>query len=166
MRLTLVLAVTSILAACVTTDAGRGSAPAAGRLEASDPQVQNTLARLRDLAQRQNSAGGRPSVAPPLTQGELRALAEQVSQCWSVDASMLSLQDVVELRVQLDGQGNVRNVVPGDRGIPNDARSRAVYESARLALLSPRCNPLRVPTDKMQSVMAAIFRFSPSGLVQ
>jgi hypothetical protein len=72
---------------------------------------------------------------------------------------------VVELRVQLDGRGNVRNVVPGDRGVPTDPRGRAVYESARRALLSPQCNPLRVPSDKMQTVMCSTFRFNPRGLV-
>ena len=112
------------------------------------------------------AGGGSPTGTAPLTQGEIRGLAEQIGECWSVDAGMLGLQDiVVELRVQLDGQGNVRNVVPGDRGVPNDARSRAVYESARRALLSPQCNPLRVPTDKHRTVMESTFRFNPRGLV-
>jgi hypothetical protein len=80
---------------------------------------------------------------------------------------MLGLQDIlVELRVQLDEQGNVRNVVPGDRGVPTDPRSRAVYESARRALLSPQCNPLRVPPDKHRTVMESTFRFNPGGLVR
>ena len=80
---------------------------------------------------------------------------------------MLNLSEiVVELRVQLDGQGNVRNVVPGERGMPSDARARAVYESARRALLSPQCNPLKVPADKLQTVMASTFRFNPRGLVR
>lgn len=72
---------------------------------------------------------------------------------------------VVELRVQVDGQGNVRNVVPAN-GAPSDPRSRAVYESARRALLSPQCNPLKIPPAKLQTVMASTFRFNPRGLVQ
>jgi hypothetical protein len=72
---------------------------------------------------------------------------------------------VVELRVQLDGQGNVRNVVAAS-GVPSEARARAVYESARRALLSPQCNPLKVPAAKLPTLMASTFRFNPKGLVR
>ncbi len=79
---------------------------------------------------------------------------------------MLGLdQIVVELRVVLDGQGTVRNVVPA-AGLPGDARARSVYESARRALMSPQCNPLRIPPNKYQTVMASVFRFNPRGLVR
>jgi hypothetical protein len=135
--------------------------------QANAVSVENTLARLREQAQRQHAGGGSPSVAASLTQGEVRALAEQIGECWSVGAGILRLEDiVVELRVQLDGHGNVRNVVPGDRGVPTDPRSRAVYESARRALLSPQCNPLRVPPDKHRTVMESTFRFNSGGLVR
>jgi hypothetical protein len=150
------------------------------RPQENSRSVENTLERLRQQ-QAQNqpptarptpqpgrpaAGGGAPTGTAALTQGEIRGLAEQIGECWSVDAGMLGLQDiVVELRVQLDGQGNVRNVVPGDRGVPTDARGRAVYESARRALLSPQCNPLRVPADKLQTVMSSTFRFNPRGLV-
>ena len=62
-------------------------------------------------------------------------------------------------------QGNVRNAGPWGN-LPNDPRVRAIYESARRALLSPSCNPLKVPADKLQTVMASTFRFSPRGLVR
>jgi hypothetical protein len=148
--------------------AGReAEAPSAGQQQTNARSVENTLARLQEQAQLQRASGGSPSVAARLTQAEARALSEQIGACWRVDAGILGLQDIaVELRVQLDGQGNVRNIVPGDRGVPNDPRSLAVYESARLALLSPQCNPLRVPPDKHRAVMESIFRFNPRGLVQ
>ena len=139
----------------------------AGQQPTNARSVENTLARLREQAQGQHASGGSPSVAASLTQGEMRALAAQIGQCWSVDAAMLGLEGiVVELRVQLDELGNVRNVVPGDRGVPTDPRSRAVYESARRTLLLPQCNPLRVPPDKHRAVMESTFRFNPRGLVQ
>jgi hypothetical protein len=84
----------------------------------------------------------------PLTPDEIRSIAEQFSGCWEVNSNLASSQDAVQLRVQLDRQGNVRNVVPGEGGVPTDPRGRALYESARRALLSPRCNPLRVPPEK------------------
>jgi outer membrane biosynthesis protein TonB len=110
--------------------------------------------------------GGTPTGTAALTQGEIRGLAEQISECWTVDAGMMGLSEiVVELRVQLDGQGNVRNVVPAS-GVPSDPRARAVYESARRALLAPQCNPLKVPSAKVSTLMASTFRFNPRGLVR
>ncbi|MBX6376448.1 MAG: hypothetical protein IRZ13_19760, partial [Acetobacteraceae bacterium] len=112
------------------------------------------------------AGGGAPTGAAELTAGEIRGLAEQISECWNVDPGMVGLAEiVVELKVQLDAQGNVRNVLPAT-AIPSDPRARSVYESARRALLSPQCNPLRVPPGKLQTVMASTFRFSPRGLVR
>jgi hypothetical protein len=149
------------------------------RPQENSTSVQNTLERLRN-AQQQDRAptarpnpsgaprqgGGSPTGTAALTQGEIRGLADQVAECWNVDSGMLGLQDItVELRVQLDGQGNVRNVVPAGN-MPTDPRVRSVFESARRALLAPACNPLKVPADKLQTVMASTFRFSPRGLVR
>jgi hypothetical protein len=136
------------------------------RIRQQQAQNQPPTARPNPQAGRPTSGGGAPAGTAALTQGEIRGLADQIGECWSVDSGMLGLSEiVVELRVQLDGQGNVRNVVPGDRGVPSDPRARSVYESARRALLSPRCNPLKVPSDKVQTVMASTFRFNPRGLV-
>jgi len=160
--------------------AGTGQTPPVARPQENSRSVENTLERLRQQAAQQPptarpnpqagrpaAGGGSPTGTAPLTQGEIRGLAEQVGECWSVDGGMLNLAEiVVELRVQLDSQGNVRNVVPGDRGVPSDPRARAVFESARRALLSPQCNPLRVPADKHATVMASTFRFNPRGLVR
>jgi hypothetical protein len=116
--------------------------------------------------QRQNNNGSNLFVTASLTQAEIRTLSEQIAECWHVDGGMMGLQHiVVEMRVRLDGQGNVRNVVPAGN-MPGDPRVRAVFESARRALLSPQCNPLRLPPEKYETVMQSIFRFSPRGLVQ
>ncbi|MBY0334708.1 MAG: hypothetical protein K2X49_28990, partial [Acetobacteraceae bacterium] len=160
-------------------EAGTGETPPVARPQERSPSVLNTLERLRQQQQerpptaRANPApgaprqgGGTPAGAATLTAGEIRGLADQISECWSVDRGMLGLEQiVVELRVQLDGQGVVRNVVPAT-GVPADPRARAVYESARRALMSPQCNPLKVPAAKMQTIIASTFRFNPRGLVR
>ncbi len=159
--------------------AGTGQTPPVARPQENSTSVQNTLERLRNAQQQERAptarpnpsgaprqGGGSPTGTAALTQGEIRGLADQVAECWNVDAGMLGLQEItVELRVQLDGQGNVRNVVPAGNA-PTDPRVRAVFESAKRALLSPSCNPLKVPADKLQTVMASTFRFSPRGLVR
>jgi hypothetical protein len=128
--------------------------------------VEMILARLRGQAQQQHDNGSNAAVGTSLTQAEVRSLSEQIAECWHVDGGMMGLQHiVVEMRVRLDGQGNVRNVVPAGN-MPGDPRVRAVFESARRALLSPQCNPLRLPPEKYETVMQSIFRFSPRGLVQ
>ncbi|WBV41908.1 hypothetical protein [Pseudoroseomonas cervicalis] len=139
----------------------------------------NTLERLR-AAQQQNeppraratpggspaAGGGAPSGAALLTAGEVRGVSERISECWSVDAGMLGLdQIVVELRVDIDPAGIIRNVRPAS-GVPSDPRARAVYESARRALLDQKCSPLPVPREKIPSLNSAIFRFNPRGLVR
>ncbi len=102
-----------------------------------------------------------------LTPAEIDTIASQISECWDLDESDLNvLRSSIEVRVQLDFQGNVRNVVPASGGIPADPRARAVYESARRALLAPQCNPLKVPANKLQTLMASTFRFNPRGLVR
>jgi hypothetical protein len=141
--------------------------------------VQNTLERLRTTQQQDRpptarpnpsgapqQGGGSPQGSAALTQGEIRGLADQIAECWNVDRGMLGLdQIVVELRVVLDSQGAVRNVIPNGAP-PADPRARSVYESARRALMSPQCNPLRVPPNKYGTVMASVFRFNPRGLVR
>ena len=159
--------------------AGTGTTPPVARPQERSQSVLNTLERLRTTQQQQRpptarpnpsgrpqQGGGSPSGTAALSQGEIRGLAEQISECWNVDSGMLGLDTiVVELRVQLDSQGVVRNVVPNGSP-PSDPRARSVYESARRALMSPQCNPLRVPPNKYGTVMASIFRFNPRGLVR
>ncbi|NMJ42559.1 hypothetical protein GWK16_15030 [Roseomonas sp. JC162] len=159
--------------------AGTGQTPPVQRPQERSNSVLNTLERLRTTQQQDRAptarpnpsgspqqGGGSPTGTAALTQGEIRGLAEQISECWNVDRGMLGLdQIVVELRVQLDSQGVVRNVVPSG-ALPSDPRARSVYESARRALMSPQCNPLRVPPSKYGTVMASIFRFNPRGLVR
>ena len=136
------------------------------RLRTAQPQTEPPRARPNPTPSPPRQGGGAPTGAAQLTQGDIRGLADQISECWSVDRGMLGVdQIVVELRVVLDPQGNVRNVLPAS-AVPTDPRARAVYESARRALLAPQCNPLRVPSDRLATVMASTFRFNPRGLMR
>jgi hypothetical protein len=160
--------------------AGTGQTPPVARPQDRSASVQNTLERLRTTQQQDRpptaraappsgtpqQGGGSPTSTAALTQGEIRGLADQIAECWFVDRGMVGLdQIVVEMRVVLDSQGNVRNAV-GISGVPSDPRARSVYESARRALMSPQCNPLRIPPSKYGTVMASVFRFNPRGLVR
>jgi hypothetical protein len=135
------------------------------RLRAAQQQSQAPTARPSSPG-RPSPGGGSPQGSALLTQGEMRGVAERISECWSVDAGMLGLdQIVVELRVDIDPGGTIRNVRPAS-GLPSEPRARAVYESARRALLDQKCSPLPLPADKLPSLASSIFRFSPRGLVR
>jgi hypothetical protein len=141
--------------------------------------VQNTLERLRQQLARQEPPrprqpqGGAPPApgapggtapAPGLTRGEIDGLANKISECWSVDAGMRGLEEiVVELKVRLRPDGSVVTATPVRQ---YSGREQIVAEQARRALLSPRCNPLPIDRDKVAIVEAATFRFSPRGLVR
>jgi hypothetical protein len=159
---------------------GTASTPPVARPQDRSSSVLSTLDRLR-TTQRQTQAptarpnpaaapvsgGGTAAGRSTLTAGEIHGIADQIGECWAVDAGAPDLATiVVELRITgLDAQGNIRTVGPGDRGVPSDPRARAVYEAARRAMLSPRCNPLRVPPDKLAALRDSVFRFNPRGLV-
>ena len=159
--------------------AGTGQTPPVARPQENSTSVQNTLERLRAQQQQDRAptarpnpsgaprqGGGNPNQTGELTQGEIRGLAEQISECWNVDAGMLGLQEIrVGLRVQIDAQGNVRNATAAG-AMPTDPRVRSVFESARRALLSPACNPLKVPPEKLKTLDTATFWFNPRGLVR
>ncbi|MBR0655281.1 hypothetical protein GXW79_09320, partial [Roseomonas arctica] len=161
------------------TAPGTAATPPVARPQERSSSVLNTLDRLRTTQQQTEpprarpnpqsapvAGGGAPTGNSTLTAGEIRAIAEQVSECWSVDAGMVGLSSiVVELRVQVDGQGVIRNAIAASGSPPSDPRARAVFEQARRALTDTRCASLRIPRDKIAEVQASVFRFNPRGLV-
>ncbi|MFC3124456.1 hypothetical protein ACFOD4_05225, partial [Pseudoroseomonas globiformis] len=136
------------------------------RLRASQQQNEAPRARPAPQAGRTAAGGGTPTGNALLTQGEIRGVADRISECWSVDAGMLNLDQItVELRVEIDSGGTIRNVRPAS-SVPSDPRARAVYESARRALMDVKCSPLPIPREKIPSLANATFRFNPRGLVR
>jgi hypothetical protein len=159
---------------------GSGQTPPVQRPAERSNSVQNTLDRLRaQQAQNQpprsrvnpaagapSAGGGAPTGAAALTSGEIRGVADKISECWSVDAGAPNLETiVVELRVEADAAGVVRVVRPAG-SVPTEPRARAVFEAARRALMDPKCSPLPFPRDKLAAINNAIFRFNPRGLTR
>ncbi|MBP0443552.1 hypothetical protein J8J14_02065, partial [Roseomonas sp. SSH11] len=159
---------------------GTGQTPPVQNPAERSNSVQNTLERLR-AAQAQNQAptaranpapaapsrgGGAPTGTAALTSGEIRGVADKISECWSVDAGAPDLASIiVELRVEADANGVVRVVRPAG-SIPTEPRARAVFEAARRALMDPKCSPLPFPRDKLAAINNATFRFNPRGLTR
>lgn len=156
--------------------------PPVQRPQEGSTALQNTLERLRQQQAQQEPPrprqpqGGRPPTpgapggtapTPGLTRGEIDGLRELIEGCWSVDAGMRGLEEiVVELQVRLRPDGSVVQVRPAGPTNTGDPRWRTVYETAQRALLSPRCNPLPIPPEKRPTVETAVFRFNARGLVR
>lgn len=96
-----------------------------------------------------------------LTGSELNLLRQQVASCWNIPAGAQNASDlVVDIHVELDGQGKVRvaQVVGGNQAHPY---FRAGSESAVRALKNPRCNPLKIPPQRLAQMQSFTFRFNP-----
>ncbi|WP_424811161.1 hypothetical protein [Roseococcus sp. YIM B11640] len=160
------------------TTPGTGQTPPVQRPQERSQSVLNTLERLRQ-AQRQQEAptaranprpsapqqgGGVPTGTANLTAAERAGLADKIGECWAVDAGAPNIQNIiVEMRVQVDAGGVVRQVLPNGSP-PTEPRARMVYEAARRALLDPRCNPLPLSRDRLEALRNTVFRFNPRDL--
>ena len=159
-------------------EAGTGRTPPVQKPQADSRSVLNTLDKLMQSAQQNRPPTGKPSPAAgtpqqgggaptgtaTLSAGEKAGLADKISECWSVDGGGLGINSVVvELRVDVDAGGVVRNV-RANGSPPSDPRARSVYEAARRALLDPKCNPLPLPRERLAALRDTIFRFNPRDL--
>jgi hypothetical protein len=156
---------------------GTGQTPPPPRPQERSQSVLSTLERLRQQQQREpprarptppsgapQQGGGAPTGTAELTAGERTGLADKIGECWKVDAGALNVREiVVELRVDVDAGGVVRNVRPNGSA-PSDPRARMVFEAARRALLDPACNPLPLPRERLAALRDTVFRFNPRDL--
>ena len=136
------------------------------RLRAAQQQSAPPQARPSTAAGRPAAGGGSPTGTAQLSQGDIRGIGEQISECWSVDAGMQGIETMtVQMQLDVDPNGVVRNVRPVG-GVPTDPRLRALYEQSRRAVLDPKCAQLPISRDKIPAMANTILRFSPRGFVR
>lgn len=94
-------------------------------------------------------------------------LRDQFRECWNVPA-MTQREDVnVHVIVELRPNRTVRKASIVDYAFSvTDPHRRAVAQSARHALLSARCNPLRVPDDVADNAERITLTFNPAEIFQ
>jgi hypothetical protein len=152
--------------------------PPTPNTQQNSTSLQATLERLRvqqtDQQRRQQQpTGGRPqgggnpqgSPTATLSAGERDALVGQIEDCWNVDPGLMGLETIqIVVRVRVTPDGSVFQVTPVETYA--DPRQRAVFETVRRALLSPKCSPLRIPRDKISVLEASNLRFNPRGLIR
>lgn len=122
----------------------------------------------RDTAARADPKGSsRHDPTRQLSMSEMDAVRRQLSRCWNVpggskDAGKL----VVEVKVWMNPDRTVRRARIVDRSrMSSDAYFRAAAESARRAVLNPRCSPLKLPPDKYETWKTFTVVFDPKDMI-
>ncbi|MFO1154586.1 MAG: hypothetical protein U1E42_13130 [Rhodospirillales bacterium] len=108
-----------------------------------------------------SAAAGSGSV--PVTAGEIDSVRRQIEQCWSLPANVKPTKDlVVQIKVEMNQDGTPRTALIQDTGRMGDAAYRATAESARRAVLNPRCHPFKLPRDKYDRWRTLNLVFNPA----
>ena len=106
-------------------------------------------------------------IGAELTRSEKDALNRGVSPCWVVDAGAKGAENLkVKLRVHIDPSMTVRNVEIMERvRYQSDPQFKAAADSARRALMNPRCSKLNLPPAKYEQWKTFIYNFDPKGMI-
>ena len=90
-------------------------------------------------------------------------LRDQIRDCWNLPAMSRREDFYVHVAVRLKPNGTVHTArVVGPASLSNDPFRRSVAQSARHALMSSRCNPLRVPEGASGKEGRLTLTFNPS----
>lgn len=106
----------------------------------------------------------RPGVGPnEVVVGKNEELRDQFRECWNVSAMTRREDFDVHVIVELRPDRTVRTArVVGTQFLTADPHRRSVAQSARHALLSARCNPLRMPDGAAGKEGRITLTFNPS----
>ncbi|CAK0749418.1 putative Cell envelope biogenesis protein TolA [Azospirillaceae bacterium] len=106
--------------------------------------------------------GSAPHVSDRLSVSEEDALRQQISGCWNVDPSAREKNLVVDIKIVVNPNRTVYSAEIVDKSrYQSDPAYRSMAESARRALLNPRCSPLALPPDQYDRWREIVFTFNP-----
>ena len=87
---------------------------------------------------------------------------QQIYQCWAVPAGARDATNLTpEFRVTMNPDATVQSVLLLNSDRYGDPFFRAAADSARRALLNPRCSPLKLPLDKFAQWQTFTITFDP-----
>jgi outer membrane biosynthesis protein TonB len=107
------------------------------------------------------------NIADKLSITELDALRQQLQRCWNVPAGALHADElVVAVRVTMGPDAVVRDVkIQDESRMTRDPYFRTAAESAKRALYSPACTPLKLPKDRYAEWQTFEITFNPQEMV-
>jgi hypothetical protein len=105
----------------------------------------------------------RASLDAVATISEIDAIRHRIQQCWVIPAGALEADKlVVSIRVWVNPDGTVREARILDQSrMLKDVFFRTAAESARRAVLNPRCSPLPIPPKKYDQFKEFVLDFNP-----
>ncbi len=114
-------------------------------------------------AQTARRGSPRNDASQKLSMSELDALKRQIERCWNFPAGARDAQDlVVEIKVVVNRDRTVRQARIVDVArMRRDPFYRSAAESARRAVLNPRCSPLKLPPSKYDLWRSMTLTFNP-----
>lgn len=105
--------------------------------------------------------------ADQVTADEIANLRRQIEACWNVPAGVRDAGDlIVRLRVVMNPDGTPSSVVIDDtRQAASGGPWQAAADSARRAVLNPRCHPFRLPPEKFETWKHLVLTFNPQEML-
>lgn len=98
-----------------------------------------------------------------LTLSDMDALRHQLAQCWNIPSGAVDAENlIVDIRVVVRPDRTVESATIVDQNrYRTEPFFRAAADSARRAVLNPRCSPLDLPDDQYDTWKNMIIRFNP-----
>jgi hypothetical protein len=135
----------------------------------------------QQMAQADNAPPARPQMAAAapassqpraplgsdLSASEKDLIIQQIERCWNVPAGARDAKDLdIEVKAVVNRDGTVQQAVIVDTArYGSDPYFRAAADSAKRAVLNPKCSPLRVPPDKYEAWHNLDLFFNPKDLL-
>jgi hypothetical protein len=133
------------------------------RAEAPKPDTTPKPAAPQQVAK----ASSQP-IAPlgaQLTTSELDLVKQQIEQCWAIPAGARDAANLrPEFRVHMNADATVQSADLLNPDRLSDPFFQAAADSARRALLNPRCQPLKLPLEKYDTWRTFTITFDPKDL--
>jgi outer membrane biosynthesis protein TonB len=102
-------------------------------------------------------------IGPVITASEKDALSQHMRKCWIIPAGIRDAKDMrvpIKLKLARDGTVLEAKIMDTTR-MTREPSYRSAAESARRAVLNPKCSPLPIPLDKYDQFKEFIFNFDP-----
>jgi outer membrane biosynthesis protein TonB len=106
-------------------------------------------------------AGNKPSL--PVSSSEIDTVRRQIERCWSLPGGAKEAGNlVVSIRVEMNVDGTPRSALVVNTGqVQANPYYQAVADSARRAVLNPRCHPFKLPPEKYDHWRTMTLIFNP-----
>ena len=99
----------------------------------------------------------------PLTISQIDYVRQQIARCWNLPTGAKEAENlIIEIKVGMNPDGTVREAHVTDQArMSTDVFYQAAAESARRAVLNPRCQPFKLPRDRYNLWQTMTLTFNP-----